>query len=353
MEWLAHLSLKWVLIITGVLVVSRSLLVRRRPPSSLAGTLREFIDAGLVALVLVFLVVRPFLAQAYFIPTDSMHPTLRRGDRILVNKIVYLVSQPRRGDMVVFRPPSWVEENIDYIKRVVALPGEEVEVVPRRVLVDGKTLMRLTRASASEVAQQNFGHRSIGFTYDMSRGTAREEDGEVVITGGLEGDCKVRTLRRGDRIQVKDSYIYLNDERLVDVIFGPITRSTEITQWGGDPSLKGEAFLVNGSPRLVLVYGEKVALEEGHVRINGRKLEEPYVAAPPEYALPPFHVPPGHYFMLGDNRNESADSHVWGPLPRKQMEGRADFIFWPAARFGFTQRGGLPRLGPPEASSGP
>lgn len=344
MEWLAHLSLKWVLIITGILVVSRSFLVRRGGASPLVGTLREFVDAGLVALVVVFLVVRPFLAQAYFIPTDSMHPTLRRGDRILVNKLVYLLSNPRRGDMIVFRPPAWVEENIDYIKRVVALPGEEVEVVPPRVLVDGKTLLRLTRASASEVARENFGHQSIGFTYDMNRGSAREEDGGVVVTGGLEGDLKIRAIRPGERGTVRDNYVYLNGERLVDVIFGPITTSTRLGEWGGDPSLKGQVFLVNGNPRLILVYGEKVSLDEGHVRINGRRLEEPYLAAPPEYALPPFRVPPAHYFMLGDNRNESADSHVWGPLPDNQVEGRADFIFWPPGRFGFTQRRGEPRL---------
>jgi signal peptidase I len=343
MEWLANLSLKWVLIITGALVLSRTWLVRRRGGPGL-GTVREFVDAGLVALVLVFLVVRPFLAQAYFIPTASMHPTLRKGDRILVNKLVYLSGNPRRGEIVVFRPPSWVEENIDYIKRVVGLPGEEVEVVPPRVLVDGKTLLRLTRDAGSDVARQNFGHRSIGFTYDMNRGSVRAQDGMVVVTGGLEGDLKVRAMKPGDHVQVRDNYVYLNGEKLVDVIFGPVTTSTQIGQWGGDPGLKGEAFLVNGSPRLILVYGDRVALDDGHVTINGRRLEEPYVVAPPEYAFPPFRVPPHSYFMMGDNRNESADSHVWGPLPRKQVEGRADFIFWPLPRFGTSQRAGLPRL---------
>jgi signal peptidase I len=48
--------------------------------------------------------------------------------------------------------------------------------------------------------------------------------------------------------------------------------------------------------------------------------------------LPPFTVPPNHYFVLGDNRNDSVDSHVWGPLPRRLIVGRAFKIYWPLDR---------------------
>lgn len=338
MEWLANLSLKWVLILTGLLVLIRTGIVLRKRHSDLLGTLREFVDAGLVALVVVFLVVRPLLLQAYFIPTDSMHPSLRRGDRILVNKLAYQWGHPQRGDIIVFRPPTWVEENIDYIKRVVGMPGDEVEVLPPTVRVDGRVVMRLTRMPASEIARQNHGRKPVGFTFDINRGSFRLEDGAAVVTGGMEGDVKILAVPPGANPEVRGNYVYLEGRRLVDVIFGPVTTSDDLDQWGGDPGLKGTVFLVNGSPRLLLVEGKEVKIEDGHVRVNGERIPEPYVANPPEYAFPSFRVPPGHYFVLGDNRNESADSHVWGPLPRSQVEGRADFIFWPPNRFGAPQR---------------
>ena len=90
----------------------------------------------LVAFVLVFGFVRPFVLEAFRIPSESMVPTLEVGDRVFVNKFIYRFSEPERGDIVVFESVNGGEE--DLIKRVVALPGDEIEVRNGTVLVNGE-----------------------------------------------------------------------------------------------------------------------------------------------------------------------------------------------------------------------
>ncbi|MGV3721291.1 MAG: signal peptidase I [Actinomycetota bacterium] len=298
--------------------------------------LREFVDAALAAAVIVFMIVRPWLYQAYYIPSESMNPTLTQSDRILVNKLVYRLRKPHRDEIVVFRPPEdRVPEVKDYVKRVIGLSGETVEVVTKRLMVDDKTLLRLTRHSASEMATDNFEpDRPIGFTYPLNGGTAYlDEDGIAIITNGREFELRVATYRQGERVRETPNEILVGDRPVLSVVFGPIVReSHDLTRWGGQRGLKGTVYSVNGSPRLVLVQGRKLSLDSGHVLINGRRLDEPYVAEGALYAFPPFRIPPNHVFVMGDNRNYSFDSHAWGPLPIKRISGRADFLFWPVSR---------------------
>ena len=96
----------------------------------------------IAAALAVALVIKTFLFQAFYIPSASMEPTLNIGDRVLVNKLSYRMHEVNRGDLVVFeRPPAEPETEIkDLIKRVVALPGEEVEGRNGKVFVDGKAL---------------------------------------------------------------------------------------------------------------------------------------------------------------------------------------------------------------------
>ncbi len=90
----------------------------------------EFIDSALIALLLVFCILRPFVVQAFFIPSGSMEPTLQLGDRILVNKFIYHFRQPEAGDIVVFRAPPVADHlDRDFIKRVVGTPGDRLAVV--------------------------------------------------------------------------------------------------------------------------------------------------------------------------------------------------------------------------------
>lgn len=174
---------------------------------------REYLETFVIALALAFF-VRATVAEARYIPSESMVPTLEVGDRLIVEKISYHFSQPERGDIVVFNPPPRANGNGNaFIKRVVGLPGE------------------------------------------------------------------------------------------------------------------------------------KIAILEGKVWIDGKPLEEPYIAEAPVYMQPDWDaigipggvIPKDMVFVMGDNRNNSQDSHVWGGLPVKNIIGQTIFRFWPINRLGVVQ----------------
>ena len=113
---------------------------RKRKRSALHNTVEWVIV--LTAALVVALVVKTWLFQAFYIPSGSMEPTLAIGDRVLVNKISYDLDDVDRGDIIVFeRPDTWGAGEIDdLIKRIVALPGETIEVRDGVVLIDGEPL---------------------------------------------------------------------------------------------------------------------------------------------------------------------------------------------------------------------
>ena len=109
-------------------------------------TFREYAEAIVVALVL-DLLIRTFVVQAFKIPSGSMEPTLEIGDHILVNKFIYGIKvpftrlsfwpweQPRRGDVIVFIYP--LEPEKDFIKRVIGVPGDTVKIVNKKLFING------------------------------------------------------------------------------------------------------------------------------------------------------------------------------------------------------------------------
>lgn len=169
--------------------------------------LRETMEV-LIPAFLLFLFIRFFIAEARFVPSPSMLPTIELGDRFIVEKVSYWFQPPQRGDIVVFEPPAEAKEksnvplNDDFIKRVIGLPGEEVMVREGKVYINGKSLA----------------------------------------------------------------------EEYIDETFRPV------------------------------------------------------------YEVDPFTVPQNSYWVLGDNRNHSWDSHEWGEVPRKNIIGRAVWRFWPLNR---------------------
>jgi signal peptidase I len=178
----------------------------------------------LIVIVIIVLLIRAFVAQAYNIPSGSMKPTLLVGDFILVNKLVYRFSEPQRGDIVVFKYP--IDPNIDFIKRIIALPGEEVEVRNNQVFINGKPLPLI----------------------EVGRG---EENGVRKI-------IYEEVLPEGKKHKVQ----FYEDIPFSKRDFGPVV------------------------------------------------------------------VPPNHYFVMGDNRDNSEDSRYWGFVPRENIVGKAFVIYF-------------------------
>lgn len=105
----------------------------------------ELLDSGMIAFLLVFLLIRPFVVQSFFIPSGSMIPTLIPGDRILVNKFVYRMNPPRRGDVVVFDAPPQAlrgDPRKDFVKRLIGMSGDSIQVrADDGVYVNGRRLL--------------------------------------------------------------------------------------------------------------------------------------------------------------------------------------------------------------------
>ena len=235
------------------------------------GLVREYFESGAVVLVMAMFFMT-FVAQAAEVPSASMENTVYVGDRFLINKFIFgpgprLPFLPqreiRRGDIVVFKYPAEsvpdqqiVQYKTLFIKRVVGLPGETIEIKGRDVYIDGKLLPE-HRVESS----------------DCGLGDDKSE---------LKG-----LTSEGPRADEPYAVYYRNynvcDEK----------------RWGG-----AGADAVNGVRR-------------------------------------PYRIPAGHYFMMGDNRENSRDSRYWGPVSRELVVGRAMFVIWSYDEAAPQDRGGL------------
>ncbi|TCG07337.1 signal peptidase I [Paraburkholderia steynii] len=207
--------------------------------------------ASFFPVILVVFVVRSFVVEPFKIPSGSMVPTLLVGDFILVNKFDYGIRLPitntkvtegrplQRGDVVVFRYPK--DESVDYIKRVIGLPGDVVSYEDKQLTINGKPVPETQ-------LPDYFDEERIGYAKQF------EED--------LDG--------RKNRI--------LNNPAVPPFIVG------------------AEDF----------PYRDNCKYDARGVTCK---------------------VPPGNYFMMGDNRDNSADSRYWGFAPDKNIVGRAFFIW--------------------------
>jgi signal peptidase I len=96
--------------------------------------------------------------------------------------------------------------------------------------------------------------------------------------------------------------------------------------------------------RVIGLPGDTVEIKDGKVSINGTPLEEEYIMAPPDYTMPATEVPENEYFVLGDNRNNSNDSHTGWTVPRDNIIGKAWFIYWPPSKWGIIKHYRYPEL---------
>jgi signal peptidase I len=127
--------------------------------------------------------------------------------------------------------------------------------------------------------------------------------------------------------------IQLEDRLIVDRFFykhSTIARG-DIIVFTAPPQAQEDKDLVK---RVIGLPGEKVEVKNGKVYINDKALNEPYIMDTPDYHYGPVTVPADSYFMLGDNRRASKDSHIWGFLPKSDILGRVWIRYWPLNKFG-------------------
>lgn len=133
------------------------------------------------------------------------------------------------------------------------------------------------------------------------------------------------TLEIGDRVIVeKVSYRFSQIHRGDIIVFQSPQQLQELGYEANQAFIK----------RAIGKSGETVAVTNGIVYVNNRPLAENYIAQPPQYELLPVTIPEGQLFVMGDNRNNSNDSHIWGFLPQNKVIGHAVFRFWPLSRIG-------------------
>jgi signal peptidase I len=208
--------------------------------------------AGLFPVILVVFLLRSFLFEPFKIPSGSMVPTLLVGDLILVNKYHYGIRlpvlnrkivanhDPQRGDVMVFRYP--VDPRIDYIKRVVGVPGDEIRYDHQQLTINGQPVQT------------------------VAQGEYYDED----------------SLR----------YASLFTEKLGAVEHRILVNPQQPSFFGGLPKSFPMADHCHYSAEVMTCT-----------------------------------VPPGHYFMMGDNRDNSQDSRFWGFVPDENIVGKAFFIW--------------------------
>jgi len=150
-----------ILILAGALIVARIAVKRAYAiPPAWRTSIVETLDASIFAALLSLLIIT-FVVQAFFIPSGSMEPTLQIGDRILVSKFTYRIGGIRRADVIVFHYP--LNPGKDFVKRVVALDGETVELRDGVVLINDTPIHELypTALAGGDRCTSNYGPQRV------------------------------------------------------------------------------------------------------------------------------------------------------------------------------------------------
>jgi signal peptidase I len=166
--------------------------VLREAKTKRKSVLREYAEAIVIAVVLA-LFIRTFVVQAFKIPSGSMKPTLLVGDHILVNKFIYGIKipftdkaiiklgKPKRGDVVVFKYP--LDTKKDYIKRVVGLPGDKVELENKQLFINGRVTDDPHASYSIYGNLRNFGPVTVPAHHLFVMGDNRDESSDSRVWG--------------------------------------------------------------------------------------------------------------------------------------------------------------------------
>jgi len=240
-------------VLTGLIWLYDAKFARPRRSSGTAEPIVVDMARAFFPVIIVVFLIRSFWVEPFKIPSGSMKPTLLVGDFILVNKYTYGIRLPvinkkiveinpvDRGDVVVFRYP--VDPSVDYIKRVVGIPGDVVEFRNKRLAINGAPV--------------------------------------AVQASGFYTDAEVNYTRLPQFIEKLGNH----NHRMMVVPSQPVVDLAQVRQF--------------------------------QYRDNCEYNDEGFRCT----------VPQGHYFMMGDNRDQSSDSRYWGFVPDDHIKGRA-FLVW-------------------------
>ncbi len=190
--------------------------------------LTEVLDTLIVALVLVFFIVKPFAVQAFWIPSGSMKDTLLISDRVVVNRFSYRFRPPRRGDIVVFKaPPAADLTGKEFIKRLIGLPGDRIRIEGNallqqgRVYVNGEPLEETYTRQPPQyvfpsVVSRQGGEWLTEMDYKTGAQSARGvdipiEDGRPVLPPGAP--FHLGNIEDGELVVPEGYYFFLGDNR--------------------------------------------------------------------------------------------------------------------------------------------
>ena len=318
-ETLANLPILWILVLVTGLTVLRLALICL--PSPAARSVAELSETGLFAIALVFLILRPFFMQAFYIPSASMEPTLQGNshakDRILVNKLGYRLGKPQRDDVVVFlAPPAAMPGDPPFVKRLIGLPGDRVEAVAGYVLAGGKRYSHADIRAALGAAGE-FGPQAQADGYvDQSFHHAR------FVSAGVLADKRLIDLERLAKILTEMPHASVSVHPGCNIRNGEKLPEPFIAE---DPDYD-----------MRIYHGKPIKHEHDPSQPEYKWDGLPITAAEfgEEFAHPTEPLPPDRYLMMGDNRNDSNDGTNWGPLESKRVVGPVRLVFWPPADMG-------------------